>query len=205
MFQRSAKKQKQLTVSDDASDVVLLELIATGSEAAFEILYRRHSATIIAFCSRMLNGDVPLAADIADEAFFEVWKSAKNFQSKSKPLTWIHSIARNKLVDYLRKNASGKLDVDKIQISLEGYQKSSEELHGNQTFFEDVVRFMDKLSDEHKEIITMAYFQELSIKEIAAELAISENTVKTRMFYARKRLQSILSKAGISGDEYDFS
>ena len=64
-------------------------------------------------------------------------------------------------------------------------------------------RFMEKLSNEHREVLSMSYFQELSIKEISIILKISQSTVKTRMFYARQRMKGILQRAGIVGSEYE--
>ena len=62
---------------------------------------------------------------------------------------------------------------------------------------------MGSLSPEHKEILELAYFKELPVKHIATMLKISENTVKTRMFHARKRMKHILSRAGIMRDKND--
>jgi RNA polymerase sigma-70 factor, ECF subfamily len=56
---------------------------------------------------------------------------------------------------------------------------------------------MDALSAEHREIIGLVYYHELSIAEVAAVVGIPENTVKTRMFYARKRLSELLKSAGV--------
>ena len=58
-------------------------------------------------------------------------------------------------------------------------------------------RCMEALSAEHREIIDLVYYHELSIAEVAAVVGIPENTVKTRMFYARKRLSEILKAAGV--------
>ena len=92
-------------VSSSTADEDLLDMIANQDQQAFSVLYRRYDPLLLKFCTRMLNGDVSLAADIVDEALFEVWRVASKFAGKSKPSTWIHSIARNKLVDYLRKNS----------------------------------------------------------------------------------------------------
>lgn len=179
------------------SDEELLSLIAKGSQQAFSVLYKRYSTTLQRFCTSLLNGDVALAADIVDEAMFEVWKSAARFKGKSKPSTWIHSITRNKLIDYLRKNSDSKIDKELLHASMAAIEPSAEALTIAEQNRGEVVRHMEKLSEDHREILSLAYFKELSIKEIAATLGISENTVKTRMFYARKRFKKILIKTGI--------
>ena len=58
-------------------------------------------------------------------------------------------------------------------------------------------RAMDQLSPEHREIIDLVYYHEMSIAEVSEVVRIPENTVKTRMFYARKRLSEILKTAGV--------
>ena len=63
---------------------------------------------------------------------------------------------------------------------------------------QQLLRLIDQLSDEHREVLRLAYFEDLSVKEVADLLGISENTVKTRMFYARKRMAQLLDKAGIT-------
>ena len=59
-----------------------------------------------------------------------------------------------------------------------------------------LVEQMGQLSDKHREVLELVYFKELSVREVSATLGISEGTVKTRMFYARKHLQEILSNSG---------
>jgi len=178
-------------------DTVLLEKIAEGDRKAFKALYIKYQPRLIKFCSRLLKNDIAIAADVADEALIEVWRSAGSFSGKSLPSTWIHSIARFRTIAYLRKNKEVLLDTDLASLDLEDTALSAED----KIFINDrndlLIEGLGKLSNKHREIIELVYFRELSIKDISAMLNISDNTVKTRMFYARKHLKSILTTMGI--------
>ncbi|MEE9352720.1 MAG: sigma-70 family RNA polymerase sigma factor [Thiotrichaceae bacterium] len=203
MPSKSIQRRSTSHITSSTPDEVLLDLIATSNQKAFSVLYKRYSPILQRFCTRMLNGDVALAADIVDEALFEVWGSAAKFAGKSKPSTWIHSIARYKLIDYLRKNSDSRIDKDLLRASLDDCSPSEETLLSDQQQDAIVVRHMDKLSEDHREALLLSYFKELSIKEMAAALDISENTVKTRLFYARQRFKKILSKMGVHKDRFN--
>lgn len=197
------ESQYNPSVRSDADDYLLLQLVSEGNEDAFSVLYKRHSPVLLRYAANLLNGDVSLAADIVDEAMFQIWKSASAFQGKAKPSTWMHSITRNKLIDYLRKNSDNRLDKDLLRMSMDKVSPSAEASLMQASAEKDLFRFMEKLSAEHREILALAYFQELTIKEIAGMLKISENTVKTRMFYARQKMKTILQGAGILSNEYE--
>lgn len=178
-------------------DTRLLEQIAKGDRKAFEQLYKKYQPRLINFCARQLNNDVSIAADMADEAMIEVWRSAGSFSGRSTPSTWIHSIARFRLIGYLRKNKEVLLDNDSGKFDLEDTSLSPDEEMMLDDRDELILYTLGKLSDKHKEIIELVYFRELSIKDISTMLNISENTVKTRMFYARKHLKTLLKSNGI--------
>jgi len=130
---------------------------------------------------------------MADEAMIEVWKSSGSFSGLSQPSTWIHSIARFRVIGYLRKNKEILQDDNFEQLNIEDTDLLPEEemviTERNETLVENI----GKISDKHREVIELVYFRELSIRDISEMLNVSENTVKTRMFYARKHLKAILS------------
>ena len=179
-------------------DTILLEEIAGGDRQAFKTLYIKYQPRLIKFCSRLLKNDISIAADVTDEALIEVWRSAGSFSGKSLPSTWIHSIARFRTIAYLRKNKEVLLDDDSASINLEDTSLSAEDNIFINDRNDQLIEGLGKLSNKHREIIELVYFRELSIKDISAMLDISDNTVKTRMFYARKHLKSILTAAGIN-------
>jgi len=175
----------------------LLKKVSEGDRDAFTELYKIFQPRLIKFCSRMLKNDIALAADMADEAMIEVWKSAGSFSGLSQASTWIHSIARFRMIGYLRKNKEVLQNDDFEQLNIEDTDLLPEEeietTERNQSLIEDI----GKLSDKHREVIELVYFRELSIRDISEMLDVSENTIKTRMFYARKHLKSILSSEGL--------
>jgi len=186
-------------VADKAyKDTILLNKIADGDREAFTTLYLSYQPRLIKFCSRILKNDVALAADIADEAMIEVWKSAGTFSGRSQPSTWIHSIARFRLIGYLRKRKEVLHDDSYGEINLEDEALLPEEEALLSERDNELVKSLNKLSSKHREVIEMVYFRELSVKNIATMLQISENTVKTRMFYARTRLKEILLNSGLT-------
>ena len=195
-------KNKQQTIADKAlTDTVLLKKIAGGDRDAFTTLYRSYQPRLIKFCSRILKNDIALAADIADEALIEVWRSAGSFSGRSQPSTWIHSIARFRLIGYLRKNKELLQDESSEWLNYEDDALLPDEAVMLTERNEQIVNDLGKLSDKHREVIELVYYRELSIKDIAAMLDISENTVKTRMFYARSQLKKILSSFNILKEE----
>ena len=172
-------------------DTILLERIAEGDRDAFAELYISYQPRLTKFCSRILRNDVALAADIVDEAMIEVWKSAGSFSGRSQPSTWIHSIARYRLIGYLRKNKE-LLQSD----SSEWENFEDEALLPDEAMIlsernKKILQCLTKLSKKHREVVELVYFKEHSIKHIAKMLSISENTVKTRLFYARNKLKEI--------------
>ena len=179
------------------SDEVLLTQIAAGDQQAFSQLYLRYQSKLVRYCARVLKEDVAQAADIVDEAMFDVWRSAGNFAGRSKPSTWIYSIARNKLISWLRKTSEVTLEDESILDALIDPAATPAEELAMDDMQQQLLRLMDQLTDEHREVLKLTYFEDKSVKEVAELLGISENTVKTRMFYARKRLAQLLDKAGI--------
>jgi len=185
---------KQLTVAERTlRDTNLLKRIANSDRDAFSELYISYQPRLIKFCSRILKNDVALAADIVDEAMIEIWRSAGSFSGRSQPSTWIHSIARFRLIGYLRKNKELLQDESSEWLNYEDDALLPDEEISLLERNEEIIRSIGKLSKKHKEVIELVYFRELSIKDISLMLNISENTVKTRMFYARNHLKNILS------------
>lgn len=181
----------QQTIADEDAD--LLKKISEGDRKAFTKLYQRYQPRLLKFCGRLLKSDMSLAADIADEALIEVWNSAGSFSGRSMPSTWIHSIARFRLIGYLRKNKEHYHDDNLGEIHVEDSALLPDEEISLSERDTRLIQELGKLSDKHREVIELVYFRELPIKAISEMLNISENTVKTRMFYARKQLKSSLS------------
>ena len=182
------------TLSKAERDTLLLKDIANGDQGAFKELYISYQPRLVKFCSRILKNDVALAADMADEALIAVWNSAGSFSGKSQPSTWIHSIARFRLIAYLRKSKEVLLDDDSLALNLVDESLLPEDEIDLLETNAELADGLGKLSIKHREVIELVYFKELSVKEVAKTLDISENTVKTRMFYARNKLKGILSK-----------
>jgi len=191
------KDNKNNPKTDDRTeDTNLLKLIDSGDRNAFSTLYLKYQPRFLKYCTRVLQNDVALAADIVDEAMIEIWKSAGNFAGKSLPSTWMYSIMRFRLIGYLRKNKEILLEDDSAAINMEDTAlRPDEELELSQTN-SSLVKQLGQLSNKHREVLELVYFKELSVKEVALTLDISEGTVKTRMFYARKHLKEILTHKG---------
>jgi RNA polymerase sigma-70 factor (ECF subfamily) len=181
------------------SDEELLEHIGQGNQQAFSQLYVRYQPRLVVHCARVLRGDLAQAADLVDEALFDVWRSAGSFAGRSKASTWIYSIARNKVISWLRKTTEVTLEDESLLDELVDPSPGPHEELAMDDMKQQLLRLIDQLSDEHREVLKLTYFEDMSIKEVADLLVISENTVKTRMFYARKRMAQLLDKAGIVG------
>lgn len=183
---------------DKSTDARLLERIGQGDRQAFSQLYWYYQPKLVKYCARVLRDDLAQAADIVDETMFDVWRSASSFAGRSKVSTWIYSIARNKVISWLRKTSEVELDDDSLLQALVDPAATPDEQLAMNDMKQQLLRLIDQLSDEHREVLKLTYFEDLSVKEVADLLGISENTVKTRMFYARKRMAQLLDKAGIT-------
>ena len=178
-----------------ASDEILIGRIAKGDRLAMQVLFARHHVRVYRFVLRLVN-DASVAEDTISEVFLDVWRQAGRFEGRSAVSTWLLAIARFKALSALRKRSDDELDeeaaaaipdtADTPEISLQKKDKS------------EVLReCLKSLSPEHREIIDLVYYHEKSVEEAAEIIGIPENTVKTRMFYARKRLSELLKTAGI--------
>lgn len=179
------------------SDGQLLARIARGDQDAVTALYRRLERPLFAFLVKTLR-DREAAADVLNETMLDVWRQAGRFEGKSSVATWIYSIAHHKAVSWLRKRREVELDEEAVAAIPDDTPGADTAIAANDTA-QIIARLMDKLSVDHRIVLQLAYFQEFSVTQIAEILDCPENTVKTRMFYARQRLRTLLEAEGIEG------
>ncbi len=182
-------------MSTEPDDKTLLERVALKNEAAFRTLYDRYHGRIYHYITTIV-GDLAMAEDVATEAFLDVWRGAEKFSGRSQVKTWIFAIARNKAISALRKRRESPLD-ESFAERLEDCADTPEMASLKASMAETLKACVAHLSAKHREIVHLVYYQEMSIKEVAALLEIPENTVKTRMFHARKQLAALAAKAGL--------
>ena len=179
-----------------ASDGQLLARIARGDKDAVTALYRRLERPLFAFLVKTLR-EREAAADVLNETMLDVWRHAGRFEGKSSVATWIYSIAHHKAISWLRKRRELELDEETMAQMADDAPAADSKIAA-EDLTQTIARLMEKLSVDHRVVLQLAYFQEFSVGQIAEILDIPENTVKTRMFYARNKMADLLKQSGVS-------
>ena len=176
------------------TDRALVERVAKGDRAAVRLLFMRHHARVYRFVARQTGSEM-MADDIANEVFLELWKQAPGFEGRSEVSTWLLGIARFKALSMLRKKKEAWIDDDDAAQIPDGAD-TPEVVTMKEDKAAALRRMIDALPDEHRTVIDLAYYHGQSVSEIGEVLDIPVATVKTRMFYARKKLGEALKAAG---------
>lgn len=177
------------------SDEVLIARIAGGDRLAMQVLYARHHVRVFRFVVRLVRNEAT-AEDLISEVFLDVWKQAGRFEGRSAVSTWVLSIARFKSLSAMRRRPEAMLDEEQAE-AIEDESDDPEVVAQKKDKSEALQRCLKELSPEHREVIDLVYYHEKSVEEVAAIIGIPEATVKTRMFYARKRMGELLKAAGV--------
>jgi RNA polymerase sigma-70 factor (ECF subfamily) len=176
-----------------ASDESLIQRIAAGDQLAMRALFARHQVRLYRFLARIVR-DETLAEDLVSDVFLDVWRQAASFEARSSVSTWLLAMGRYKALSALRRRRDVELD-DKMASALVDSADNPETALQKKNNGEVVRQCVAALSPAHGQIIDLVYYHERSVSEVAEILAIPEATVKTRMFYARKRLGDLVMAA----------
>ena len=183
----------------DLTDSDLIKACIPNNEEAFVVLYQRYENRVFQYLMTIMN-EATLAEETLVEVMLAIWKGLNSFKGQSKVSTWIFGIAHHKAVDALRKVTSqqrGGIPLEDIadtegsnENPMEDAQQKGMALLTNQGLM--------TLSSDHREILHMAFYEELSYPEIAELLGIPVNTVKTRVYYAKQQLKKRLQRQGVT-------
>ena len=179
-----------------SDDRALIRAIAGGDAKALERLFSRNQTRVFRYLVRVVRNEA-VAEELMNEVFLAAWQGAGRYEGRSEPTTWLLSIAHNKAVSALRKKREVSGGFDEASAELEDTDDSPEVTAQKSDKSAQIRAAMTGLSAEHREILDLVYYQEQSISEAAEVLGIPEATVKTRMFYARKKLSELLKERGV--------
>ena len=186
----AAARPEHAAAREIASDEVLIRRIAGGDQLAMQTLFVRHRVALYRWLLRLV-GDEALAEDLLSDVFLDVWRHAAKFEVRSSVSTWLLAIARHKAMSALRRRTNDPLD-DEIMAEIPDNADSAEVILQKQDDIAVLRQCLTQLSPAHREIIDLVYYHEKSIAEVAEIIGAPQNTVKTRMFYARKRVTELL-------------
>jgi len=177
------------------SDEVLIARIAGGDRLAMQVLFARHHVRVYRFVLRLVRNEAT-AEDLISDVFLDVWRQAGKFEGRSAVSTWLLSIARFKALSALRRRPVEELDEETAE-QIEDQEDDPETALAKKDKSAVLRKCLTALSAEHREVIDLVYYHEKSVEEVAGIVGIPEATVKTRMFYARKKLSELLKEQGI--------
>ena len=179
-------------VSDGEDRQLIARIASERSRDAFEELYRRYRQRVGAFVGRIVRN-----ADVCDEVYndvmLSVWRKCGDFNGRSRVSTWIFAIAYRQCLKALKRIPN--------TVELQDYDVPEPGMAGALINQQLIERAKDHLSSEHRLVIELFYFNGSTLKEIAEITGDPENPVKTRMFYARKKLKSLVDTLGGGTEE----
>jgi RNA polymerase sigma-70 factor, ECF subfamily len=181
--------------TDKTSDAALIARVADGDRQALRLLFVRHQPKVHRFVLRLVANSAT-AEDVVNDVFFDLWRQAASFEGRAQLSTWLLAIARNKALTAMRGRLHEPLDDAAAEAIPDPAGTAEESLDASQRAA-ILRRCLRQLSTAHREIIDLVYYHEKSVDEVATIIGVPAATVKTRMFYARKRLAELLKAAGI--------
>jgi RNA polymerase sigma-70 factor (ECF subfamily) len=187
-----------------SDDKKLMARCRAGDTSAFNEIYTVNRMKVFLTVARMVNNEAD-RDEITQEVFFQVFRSLKKYKGTAKLSTWIHRIAINVILQYIRKKKSRikiQLEEDittKITAELSKANTPEEDLSQSQRK-EAVKRALELLSPKKRVALVLHDFEGLKATEVAEVVGASVLTVRTRIFYARKEFYARLMKEPIFGE-----
>jgi len=175
--------------SHQSEELQLIRRSQAGDADAFGQLVTKYRTRIFTMVCGIVGNEQD-AWDIAQEGFLKAWRSMHRFEGRSSFYTWLYSITWNLTISSLRRSSREEVVElnDAIPSSLPGPRINSQRAE----IWEQVNAAIAKLSPEHRAVVVLKELEDLQYREIAEILNLSIGTVMSRLFYARKRLQSML-------------
>jgi RNA polymerase sigma-70 factor (ECF subfamily) len=181
-----------MTTNDDQ---ILIDAIENGDTKAYAQLVNRYKDLVYTLAIRMLKHKEE-AEEVSQDTFIKVFKSLGKFKGDSKFSTWIYKVTYNTCLDRIKKNKKHYNDVaideftfnklDSIDNALDNIIKEEKSVL--------IKKCINKLPEDSSALLTLFYFEELSLEEISKIINIEANTVKVKLFRARKKLAVILEQ-----------
>lgn len=189
--------------AEEPGDRALVAQAQAGDADAFEQLIQRHQQRIYGLCYHLTSNHED-ANDLAQEAFIKAWKALRNFKGDSSFYTWIYRIAYNGTLNHLkqRRNRTPHLSLNDLDAHTEHdaelvqliSHKTPRRDAGLAELQQQLNAAMQRLSEEHRAVVTMHDVQGLPHDEIARIMNCNPGTVRSRLFYARQQLQAWLTE-----------
>lgn len=184
----------------EVSDETLVRRAQRGNMEAFEELVARHRDKIYARAFSMMRNEDE-ATDLSQEAWVKGWQRLKQFQGESSFVTWMTRIVINLCLDQLRKQKRQRAEsIEQLEEDLGGVERQMPTVVINPTEGlerSELRRRIDdalgKLSYEHRTVLILHEFEDLEYKEIAKRMECSIGTVMSRLFYARRKMASLMA------------
>lgn len=182
---------KRKAIGPMNNDQDLLQRVADGDQGAMRQLFERYQTTLFAFL-RSKGADAQAADDAIQDAMLDVWRTAGRFSGGSSVKTWLFTIARNKFIDRMRK--AGKVSLYDELPEIEDDSPDAETVLTSAADAARVRACLSTLKPAHLTAIRLAFYEDLTYSEIGRIEDISEGTVKTRIFHAKKLLLRCLGR-----------
>ncbi|MFZ2450667.1 MAG: RNA polymerase sigma factor [Methylovulum miyakonense] len=179
---------------DTAMDeYALLQRIIEGDMLAFEAFYKLYYPKLFGFIQRMTR-QPETVEELIQETLLVVWEKPRHYNHKSKLSTWVFGIAYNKALKSLAKHArTNDANLDDVLETLRDPSPNPAQHLENADW---LGRALAALPPDQRAVIELTFYHGLPYQDIAVILDCPENTVKTRMFHARKRLQAFAETQG---------
>ena len=184
----------QSAVIQKISDNALIDKIKSGDMTSFELLVNRHKDFAFSIAYRVVLNEED-AEEVAHDAFIKALNSLDKFKGESKFTTWFYRVVLNMAISRQRKK---RIRTEDIQDNPGGVMEYTrlDEYHGmnesDRTEFLNQAMF--RLNEEERSLLSLYYFQELSMEEVEEISGIDKNNLKVKIFRARKKLAGVLSR-----------
>jgi RNA polymerase sigma-70 factor (ECF subfamily) len=190
-----------------ADEDTLISRAATGDRAAFRTIYERHRENVARLVYRMLGPRSDID-DVIQEVFFQVYRSLKDFRGQSKFSTWLHRVTVNVVLMHRRSARSRPVFADEppSDALLHASDLAPDEDAERRERVRAFGRLLDRLADKKRIVFVLHELEGIAPSEIAKIVGAPVLTVRTRLFYARREIESLLpEEPSLAGMQLSFS
>lgn len=180
---------------DYKDDITYIEQILKGKINAFSYIVDHHKDNAYNLAFR-ISGNAEDAEEIAQDSFMKAYRSLKDFRKKSSFSTWLYRIVYNTAISHVRLKKKGILSLEDFPAETKDFLvNNTTEEEAEKEYRNSLINFaLQKINEEERALISLFYFDELSVEEIA-EIAIqTKSNIKVRLFRARMKMLEVIEK-----------